>query len=262
MSTKYREEKDTMGVVRVPKDAYYGAQTQRAAENFRISGLTFPPSFIKALSMIKKHAARVNLDLGLLDGELAEDVLSFFLPEYCSDPLPSMDIFKSGSRTTIALSKDGPPPEAPFDLTFATVIPDAMERYRSRECRHEWRIYLLHCPCKTLVQDVFIRDDLYVGTVPEICLYIASPGGPVTVRHPGDFGTMNTLDMTMPIEQLGMGLTNIEVKETPTYSRLLRHAFDRVGWDPSRYRGYRIRTTYPVPMIYMNWWFELPEPPK
>lgn len=207
----------------------------------------------------EEPAARPGLRT--LDGELAEDVRSFFLSEYCSNPLPSMDVFKSGSKTTIALSKDGPPPEAPFDLTFATVIRDAMERYRTRECRHEWRIYLLHCPCKTLVQDIFIRDDLYVGTVPEIGLYIASPGGPVTVRHPGDYGTMNTLDMTMPIEQLGMGLANVEVKEMPTYSHLLRHAFDRVGWDPSRYRVYRIRTTYPVPLIYINWWFELPEPP-
>ena len=60
MNRKYREEKDTMGVVQVPENAYYGAQTQRAADNFSISGLTFPPSFIKALSMIKKHAAQVN----------------------------------------------------------------------------------------------------------------------------------------------------------------------------------------------------------
>ena len=61
---KYREEKDTMGTVRVPEEAYYGAQTQRAAENFTISGLTLPSSFIKALGLIKKHAARINRDLG------------------------------------------------------------------------------------------------------------------------------------------------------------------------------------------------------
>ena len=70
--------------------------------------------------------------LRTLDGDLAENVHSFFLPEYCSNPLPSMDIYRNGSQTTIALSKDGPPPESPFDLTFATVIRDAMEQYRSR----------------------------------------------------------------------------------------------------------------------------------
>ena len=80
MNTKYREEQDTMGKVMVPEDAYYGAQTQRAVENFSISGLSFPSPFIKALGMIKKHAAHVNRDLGLLEAKLAEVIIiaSFF----------------------------------------------------------------------------------------------------------------------------------------------------------------------------------------
>ena len=75
MGTKYREEKDTMGTVRVPETAYHGAQTQRAAENFTFSSLKFPPSFIKALGIIKKHAARVNLELGLIDSTLAGAIM-------------------------------------------------------------------------------------------------------------------------------------------------------------------------------------------
>lgn len=67
---KYRKEYDSMGEVPVPEDAYYGAQTQRALENFTVSGLTFPASFIRAIGMIKKHAARVNCDLGLLPVDL------------------------------------------------------------------------------------------------------------------------------------------------------------------------------------------------
>ncbi len=66
----YREEKDTMGAVRIPADAYYGAQTQRAVENFPISGQTFSPVFIQSLALIKECAAAVNADLGLLDGQL------------------------------------------------------------------------------------------------------------------------------------------------------------------------------------------------
>lgn len=196
-----------------------------------------------------------------LDGRLAGDIHEFFLREFCSDPLPEMVEFRNGNQTTVALSEDAPPPEAPFDLTFAAIIRNVMEQYRTVDTRHSWRNYLLHCPCKTLIRDVFIHEDLYVGTVPEISLYIPSPKGPEIVRHPGRFGTMNTLDMTAPIEQLGMGLANVEVKEMPSYSRLLRHVFNRAGWDPSRYRGYRTKIIYPVPMIYMNWWFELPEPP-
>jgi fumarate hydratase class II len=68
----YREEKDTMGVVRVPADAYYGAQTRRAVENLPIGELRMPPGFIRALALIKRCAAEVNRELGLLEPRIAE----------------------------------------------------------------------------------------------------------------------------------------------------------------------------------------------
>ncbi|MDJ0804368.1 MAG: class II fumarate hydratase [Desulfobacterales bacterium] len=73
--TAYRETRDSMGVVRVPATAYYGAQTQRAVDNFPISGLALPPTFIQALAMVKKAAAEVNAALGLLDAEAADAIV-------------------------------------------------------------------------------------------------------------------------------------------------------------------------------------------
>jgi fumarate hydratase class II len=70
----YREEKDTMGVVRVPETAYYGAQTQRAFDNFPIGDLKMPLDFIRALALIKRCGAEVNRRLGLLDPRLADAV--------------------------------------------------------------------------------------------------------------------------------------------------------------------------------------------
>ena len=52
---EYRVERDSMGEVKVPKTAYYGAQTQRAVENFPISGIGFPPRFVRALAIIKSR---------------------------------------------------------------------------------------------------------------------------------------------------------------------------------------------------------------
>jgi fumarate hydratase class II len=98
----YREERDTMGTVRVPEAAYYGAQTQRAVENFAISGLRFPPPFIKSLGLIKKHAARVNLELGLLDPKRAEAVIAASA-EVVSGEFDSqfvVDVFQTGSGTS------------------------------------------------------------------------------------------------------------------------------------------------------------------
>lgn len=64
---KHRTEKDSMGEVQVPADALYAAQTQRAVDNFPISGLHMPRPFIRALGEIKHCCASVNLALGLLD---------------------------------------------------------------------------------------------------------------------------------------------------------------------------------------------------
>ena len=64
--SQYRIERDSMGELKVPSAALYGAQTQRAVDNFPISGLTMPREFIRALGLIKSAAAQANSDLGHL----------------------------------------------------------------------------------------------------------------------------------------------------------------------------------------------------
>jgi len=72
--TDFRIEKDTMGEVEVPAWAYWGAQTERAVDNFAVSGLRMPPSMIAALGRIKKCAAEANRDLDFLDPQLAQAI--------------------------------------------------------------------------------------------------------------------------------------------------------------------------------------------
>src|SRR3972149_5616734 len=69
MSDQFRIEKDSLGEVPVPAEAYYGAQTQRAINNFHISGLRPWRAFIWSIATIKRAAAEGNQELGLLDGE-------------------------------------------------------------------------------------------------------------------------------------------------------------------------------------------------
>src|SRR5690606_13577049 len=75
MEQEFRKEKDSMGEMQVPSSAYYGAQTQRAVENFPISGMRLPRAMIAALGLIKRSAAITNRDLGLLDAERAELII-------------------------------------------------------------------------------------------------------------------------------------------------------------------------------------------
>jgi fumarate hydratase class II len=71
---KFRKEKDSMGEVEVPEDKYFGAQTQRSLNNFKIGGETFQRDFIRAYGIVKKAAASVNNSKGLLDSKLADAI--------------------------------------------------------------------------------------------------------------------------------------------------------------------------------------------
>ena len=98
----FREEKDSMGSIGVPDNAYYGAQTQRAIENFPISGLTFPPEFIHALALIKQCSAQVNKELGLLPAEIADAIIAAareVMAAKHADQFP-VDVFQTGSGTS------------------------------------------------------------------------------------------------------------------------------------------------------------------
>ncbi len=98
----YRIERDSLGEVRVPADALYAAQTQRAVDNFPISDLRFPRAAIRALGLIKGAAAAVNLKLGLMDADMAAAIQSasdeVARGEY-DDQFP-LDIFQTGSGTS------------------------------------------------------------------------------------------------------------------------------------------------------------------
>ncbi|WP_334079028.1 class II fumarate hydratase [Microbulbifer sp. M83] len=102
MSDEFRTETDSLGEVRVPAGALYGAQTQRAVDNFPVSGQPLPVEFIRAVLMIKKAAAQANCELGLLDQERAEAIIGA-CDAVGDDELAAhfpVDIYQTGSGTS------------------------------------------------------------------------------------------------------------------------------------------------------------------
>jgi fumarate hydratase class II len=99
---EYRIEHDTMGEVRVPASARWGAQTQRAVENFPVSGQPLPPELVHALARIKGAAARVNAELGVLDQDVAEAIAAAAaeVVEGRHDDQFPIDVFQTGSGTS------------------------------------------------------------------------------------------------------------------------------------------------------------------
>ncbi len=99
---KYRREKDSLGEVEVPEDKLYGAQTQRAVDNFPISGLSMPSAFIRALGLIKYSCAESNAHLGLLDSKIAEAIAQAATEVAANkhDTHFPVDVFQTGSGTS------------------------------------------------------------------------------------------------------------------------------------------------------------------
>ena len=154
MTKNYRIEKDSMGELQVPADALYGAQTQRAVNNFPISGLVMPASFIRTVALIKQTAAKVNIDLGVLDEqrgsaiiEVAEQIIS---GEH-ADQFP-VDIFQTGSGTStnmnvnevlahlassISTETVGPNDHVNMGQSSNDVIPTAIHISAALECHRQ-----------------------------------------------------------------------------------------------------------------------------
>lgn len=122
----FRTETDSMGEVQVPVTARYGAQTQRALNNFTISGLCLPPAFIHAVVLIKKTAAQVNGELGLLDKTFAQAIVEtsekILAGEY-ADQFP-VDVFQTGSGTSTNMNVNEVIANLASDLIDQTINPN------------------------------------------------------------------------------------------------------------------------------------------
>lgn len=123
---QYRVEKDSMGELKVPADARWGAQTQRAVDNFPISGLVAPRALICALGLIKASAAAVNEDLGLLDEVRSRAIqeAATAVSEGRYDEHFPIDIFQTGSGTSTNMNANEVIAHLASDALGETVHPN------------------------------------------------------------------------------------------------------------------------------------------
>src|SRR5438045_2433416 len=103
-----RIERDTLGEVRVPDDALYGAQTQRAVENYPISGLREHPAFIRSFILLKKAAALANAELGAMPRDLCDAITTacdrVLTDERGFQPHFVVDVFQAGAGTSFNMN--------------------------------------------------------------------------------------------------------------------------------------------------------------
>jgi len=124
--SKFRTERDSMGELQVPSDALYGAQTQRAIDNFPVSDLRMPRAFIRALGLIKSACAKANTDLGLLDEKIAaaiqQSAETVANGDY--DAHFPIDVFQTGSGTSTNMNANEVIARLASDRLGTTVHPN------------------------------------------------------------------------------------------------------------------------------------------
>ena len=129
MPTKMRSERDSMGELLVPENALYGAQTQRAINNFQISGQTMPVAFIRALLQVKSAAARANARLGHLDTDIAQAIEQAAAEVALKSDADLMqhfpiDIFQTGSATSTNMNANEVLAKVASQFTQTTISPN------------------------------------------------------------------------------------------------------------------------------------------
>jgi len=191
----------------------------------------------------------------------AGDPMSFVLPGFSSPERPAVELHRRGSHVMFALPEEIDSAQRSVTVASAYIIRHGWVTHRLEEKEWESRTYLLHYPCRQLVRDLYVREDLYFGSEPNVRLEFPGPAGVGQGTYRDKLSRMNELDMTVTIENLGAGAHAAAVEGIPGYEPLLLHAFDAAKLDPKRFRGYRVRLMYPVPMIGMGWWIRLPEGP-
>lgn len=179
---------------------------------------------------------------------------SFLVPEFCSDPLPPIEVVHDGAVTTLVLGAD---PSPSSDLTSATVLRNGWTREPEGDFASV-RGYVLHIPCRTLVRDLFIADSLYFGAAPRISFNLPGPGANTHPPYDDRRPHFSAVDLTVSIEQQPAGTSAFEMPGVGDSVAATSHVLERAGHARTRFRGWRCTLTYPVPLVEMVWWMAFP----
>lgn len=196
-----------------------------------------------------------------LRGEIAPaEGNAYLLEEYCSAHPPRLGLFHSDGLYLYTLPQNQPAVNAPVTYVSAQLVRNGYLRYRTERREHSRESHVPRMPAKVLVADVFLRDDVYPGTSPVVMTTLHGLAqGPVRPDNPRF--QLDRVDLSTPLETLGTGIGRVSTRDVPRYPELLRSAFEGAGWDAGRFRGYRCRVQYPVPLVALSLWFELPKAP-
>lgn len=196
-----------------------------------------------------------------LDGRLdPENGNAYLLTDFCTKPVPPLSLFRNNDVYLYTLAETVPPVNVPVSLVAGIMLRSASPRFRSDAVQHQWESQVPRMPCRVLINDVFVHDDCFDGRDPVVTTTLHSIAAGQR-RPDAPAFQLDSVDIAPPLGRLGRGIDSLKMPDVPHYADLVANTFDKVGWSPEKFRGYRARLQYPVPLVSLTYWFELPPAP-
>lgn len=173
-------------------------------------------------------------------------------------PRAPIEIQTAGESVHYVLGETGFGPRSAVDVLFCELnrseLPD---RVPAGSGRRAWFAAEISTPVKKACFDIFVHRDVYPGEDPDLLVYDRSARGLADVNDPSR--DIDRMDADQTITPMGKGLDRTPLSELPRYRDLLEHVHGTLGWNPQEFRGYRVRTEYPLHGAQVTFAFQPPE---
>lgn len=180
-----------------------------------------------------------------LTGETVSGLDGLRLNQFCSSPLPALNVQRAGDVVHYSLADHGFGLRSACDLVFAEVNLAEMPRYISSDKPRKRHVFAeISVPVKLLVFDALVHRDVFANHEPSLIIYDTACEG---VADPNDPARdIDRLDTSETIQHLGWGVDKFRSGDEPRYADMLRHVWQSLGWKTEDFRGYRCRIDYPL----------------
>ncbi|MCP3906367.1 MAG: hypothetical protein GY715_22330 [Planctomycetes bacterium] len=196
-----------------------------------------------------------------LDGVPVRGVEDVRLDEFCDAPPARVDVQTLGDVVHYTLGGDDFGPKSEVDVVMAEANLREIPRYVPKEKGRKGNVFAeVGTPARTLIFDVLVHEDVYPGSDPGLLIYDTALDGVADINDPTR--DVDRLDMIETVQHLGRGAGTMRDARIPRYVELLRHVFDRMGFDDQAFRAYRVRIDYPLYGSQVAVTFDPPPPPK
>ena len=196
-----------------------------------------------------------------LDGTSVDDPHAMMLREFCSSPLPALNVQRTGPVVHYSLASESFGPGSGVDLVFAEVNRAEINRYATADPTRKGYVFAETSVAAGVLQfDALLHEDVFPGSNAALRIYDTALEGVANVNDRSR--DIDQLDLMESVEPLGLGMSRFRSADVPRYSELLRTVCDAMSWDERRFRGYRCRINYPVYGSQVAMMFDLPRAPE